>query len=157
MAQLKDMTHLIRMGGVFLLGLILFLVIRSVFVPKSFGEYGPYRGAALGEIKARPIAYAGHETCEACHPDVMELKTKGVHAHVNCESCHGPLAKHADDPASVTPPKVEVATLCVRCHSENLAKPTKFPQVNAKEHSGGQACDTCHQQHSPGFGGGGKQ
>ena len=157
MVQLKDVTHLIRMAGLFLLGLIIFLVVRSVLVPKSFGEYGPYRGAALGEIVARPIAYAGHETCETCHPDVMEIKAKGVHAHVNCESCHGPQAKHADDPGSVKPPKVEVATLCVRCHSENLAKPQGFPQVNAKEHSGGQACDTCHQPHSPGFDRGGKK
>ena len=65
---------------------------------KSFGQYGHYRGAAIGEIAARPVKFAGHETCETCHTDVLDVKSKGKHAHVNCEACHGPLAKHADDP-----------------------------------------------------------
>ena len=149
MVPLKDISHLLRMAAVFLVGLILFLFFRSAFIPKSFGRYGHFRGDAIAEITARPIAYAGHQTCEGCHPDEADTKSKGVHAHVNCESCHGPLAKHADDPASVTPKLPDVATLCVRCHSENIAKPQGFPQVNAKEHSGGQLCDTCHQPHSP--------
>jgi RNase P subunit RPR2 len=82
---------------------------------------------------------------------VLEVKSKGVHAHVNCETCHGPLAKHADDPGSVVPVRPEVATLCVRCHMENIAKPAGFPQVHAKEHAQGQSCKECHQPHSPGF------
>lgn len=157
MVKLKDIAHLLRMAGVFLVGLVLFLVFRSAYLPKSFGKYGYYRGDALAEITARPIAYAGHETCEGCHPDVTETKGKGVHARVNCEACHGPLAKHADDPASVTPQKPDVAHLCVRCHSENIAKPQGFPQVDAKEHSGGQLCSNCHQPHSPGIAQGAKK
>ncbi|HVM76522.1 MAG TPA: multiheme c-type cytochrome [Candidatus Saccharimonadales bacterium] len=151
MIPLKDISHLLRMAVVFLLGLALFLLLRSSFIPKSFGRYGHFRGDALGEITARPIAYAGHQTCEGCHPEEADTKSKGVHAHVNCEACHGPLAKHAEDPASITPQLPDVAQLCVRCHSENIAKPQGFPQVNAKEHSGGQLCDTCHQPHSPGL------
>ncbi|MGA3176046.1 MAG: multiheme c-type cytochrome [Candidatus Acidiferrum sp.] len=157
MGEFKDVAHLIRLAGVFLLGLILFLVFRSVTIPKSFGRYGPFRGAALVELSARPLAFAGHEACENCHPDVAELKAKGVHKSINCESCHGPLAKHADDPGNVKPVLPEVAQLCIRCHSENTAKPAGFPQVNAKEHSGGQACNTCHKPHSPGFDAGGKK
>ena len=151
MVKLQDIAHLLRMAAVFLLGLVLFLIFRSAFIPKSFGRYGHYRGDAIAEITARPIAYAGHETCEGCHPDVADTKSKGWHAHVNCESCHGPLAKHADDPTSLSPQKPDVAKLCVRCHSENRAKPQGFPQVNAKEHSGGQLCNICHQPHSPGI------
>ncbi len=157
MVKLRDISHLLRMAAVFFVGLIAFLAFRSAFLPKSFGRYGHYRGDAIAEITARPIVYAGHQTCEMCHPDVAETKAKGVHAHVNCESCHGPLAKHADDPASLTPQKPEVAHLCVRCHSENIAKPPDFPQVNAKDHSGGQLCNTCHQPHSPGFAQGAKK
>jgi|SoimicmetaTmtHMC_FD_contig_31_4655074_length_620_multi_3_in_0_out_0_1 hypothetical protein len=151
MVKLQDIVHLLRMAGVFLLGLVLFLVFRSAFIPKSFGRYGHYRGDAIGEITARPIAYAGHQTCESCHPDVADTKAKGVHAPINCEACHGPLARHADDPTTLTPQKPDVAHLCVRCHSENIAKPQGFPQVDAKEHSGEQLCNTCHQPHSPGF------
>jgi len=95
--------------------------------------------------------------CEGCHPDVAETKAKGVHAHVNCETCHGAQAKHADDPATDKPVLPDVAKLCVRCHSENIAKPSGFPQVNAAEHASGQGCKTCHLPHSPGFEAGGKK
>ena len=151
MVKLQDITHLLRMAAVFVVGLVLFLVFRSAFIPNSFGRYGHFRGDAIAEITARPVAYAGHDTCEACHPDVADTKAKGVHAHVNCESCHGPLAKHADDPTGVKPQLPDVSSLCVRCHSQNIAKPQGFPQVSAKDHSGGQLCNTCHQPHSPGL------
>ena len=157
MNKFQDAAHLIRLAGVFVLGAVVFVAVRAAVIPKSFGRYGPYRGEALHEIASRPVAYAGHEVCENCHPDVAEAKAKGVHAHVNCESCHGPQAKHADDPGSVKPPRPDVAKLCVRCHSENIAKPSGFPQVDAKEHAQGQACNTCHQPHSPGFDSGGKK
>lgn len=157
MSKFEDSAHLIRVAAVFVLGATAFIVLRAAVIPKSFGEYGPYRGAALSEMRARPVAYAGHEVCEGCHPDVQEIKSKGVHSHVNCESCHGPQAKHADDPGTIKPVLPDVATLCVRCHAENIAKPSGFPQVNAKEHSQGQPCNTCHRPHSPGFDAGGKK
>jgi len=157
MGKFKDSAHLIRVAIVFLLGAIVFVALRAAVIPKSFGRYGPYRGDALKEITSRPLAYAGHDACEGCHPDVLEVKSKGVHAHVNCETCHGPLAKHADDPGAVVPTLPDVAKLCVRCHAENIAKPSGFPQVDAKKHAQGQLCNVCHQPHSPGFGAGGKK
>jgi hypothetical protein len=146
---LKDAGHLFRLAAVFVIGLLLFLVLRGVLVPKSFGQYGHFRGDALAEMAARPVNFAGHQTCESCHSDVLEKKKDGKHAHVNCEACHGPLAKHADDPASVTPEKLDAAVLCVKCHEANAAKPKAFPQVASADHSNGLACDTCHQPHSP--------
>ena len=149
MNAFRDAGHLFRLAGVFVAGVLLFLVIRSFLVPKSFGEYGHYRGNALAEIAARPVNFAGHETCETCHADAFDKKKDGKHAHVNCEACHGPLAKHADDPGSVTPAKLDTAVLCVRCHEANAAKPKSFPQVVSADHSNGLPCDTCHQPHSP--------
>ena len=157
MGKFKDSAHLIRLAAVFILGAVVFVAIRAAVIPKSFGRYGPYRGDALAETMARPVRFAGHEACEGCHPDVLEIKSKGVHAHVNCESCHGPLANHANDPASIKPVLPEVGQLCVRCHSQNSAKPNGFPQVVAKEHSPGQPCDSCHRPHSPGIDKGGKK
>lgn len=151
----KDAGHLFRLAGVFLVGFLAFLVIRAFLVPSSFGQYGHYRGDAMAELAARPVNFAGHQTCETCHADILEKKKDGKHAHVNCEACHGPLAKHADDPASVQPPKLETAVLCVRCHEANLAKPKGFPQVASAEHSTGLACETCHQPHSPAIAAGG--
>ena len=155
--RFKDSAHLIRLVVVLLVGAVVFVAVRAAVIPKSFGQFGYFRGNALLEMQARPVKYAGHEICEGCHPQIAELKAKGVHAHVNCEACHGPLAKHADDPATVNPVLPDVAKLCVRCHGENVAKPSGFPQVNANEHSGGQACKACHQPHSPGFATGGEK
>jgi hypothetical protein len=149
MKAFKDAGHLFRLASVFLVGGILFLVFRGVLVPRSFGQYGHYRGNAIKDTAALPISYAGHQVCESCHADVLEVKSKGVHKRVACEACHGPLATHADDPASVQPAKLDTAVLCVRCHEANLAKPKNFPQVVSAEHSGGAPCDTCHQPHSP--------
>ena len=117
-----------RLAAVFLVGTLLFLLARGFLVPRSFGQYGHYRGNAIAEIAAHPVAFAGHQTCEACH---------------------GALAKHAEDPVSVKPAKLQAAVLCARCHEANIAKPKQFPQVVPAEHSGGAACDMCHQPHSP--------
>lgn len=148
MGKFKDTEHLLRLASVFLVGIILFLIVRNWLVPHSFGRYGHFRGEAIQEIAARPVSFAGHGTCESCHSDLLDVKAKGKHARVACESCHGPLAKHAEDP-SIQPQKLEIANLCVRCHEASSAKPKWFPQVASEEHSSGLTCDTCHQPHSP--------
>ncbi len=155
MSAFKDSGHLFRLAALYAVGTLTFLAIRGYFVPRSFGQYGHYRGAAITEIAARPIHFAGHQACETCHTDVATMKNSGKHAHVNCEACHGPLATHADDPASVQPAKLNTAVLCVRCHAASAAKPKGFPQVVAADHSNGLPCETCHQPHSPAISAGG--
>jgi hypothetical protein len=145
----KDIEHLIRLAIVIAIALVAFVILRAAVVPRSFGEYGHYRGAAIDEIASRPIAFAGHETCEGCHTDVVDQKKLGRHVVVACEACHGAQAKHADDPGSVQPAKLDTAVVCARCHEANAAKPKNFPQVATADHSGGIACDTCHQPHRP--------
>jgi uncharacterized CHY-type Zn-finger protein len=157
MSRFKGSGHLFRVAFVFVAGSIAFFIVRAILVPRTFGEYGHYRGDAIREIAAQPVAFAGHQACETCHTDVVEVKTGGKHAHVNCEACHGPLEKHAEDPGNVPPAKLDTAVLCVRCHGANGARPKNFPQVNAEEHSAGLPCDTCHQPHSPVITAGGKK
>jgi hypothetical protein len=144
----RDAGHLFRFAGLFVIAFLLFWAIRGFVVPKTFGQYGHYRAAAMDEIAAHPAKFAGHEACETCHSDKAEVKNKGKHEGVNCEACHGPLAAHAADP-TVTPPKLDTAVLCVRCHAASAARPKNFPQVTAEEHSSGVPCETCHQPHSP--------
>lgn len=151
MNKLKDAGHLFRFAALFVLAFLVFLVVRHFVVPKTFGEYGHYRGAAIGEIAARPVHFAGHAACEACHSDIADTKHAGKHVTVNCEACHGPLARHADDPTSVDPGKPDTAVLCVRCHAASAARPKDFPQVVAADHSNGMPCQTCHNPHSPGM------
>lgn len=155
MSVFKDAGHLFRFLAIFVFLFIAFWVIRGFVVPKSFGKYGHYRAASIDEIAAKPLHFAGHQQCETCHVDVASMKKDGKHAHVNCEACHGPLAKHAEDPASMTPKKPDTATLCVRCHEYSAARPKNFPQVHAAEHSTGLPCETCHQPHSPAMTAGG--
>jgi len=145
----KDIEHLIRLAVVIVIAVLAFVVLRAAVVPRSFGQYGHYRGAAIGEAAARPIAFAGGDVCEGCHTDVAEQKKQGKHVVVACEACHGALARHADDPVSVMPAKLDTLVLCARCHEANSAKPKSFPQVVTADHSGGIACDTCHQPHKP--------
>lgn len=149
MSFFRDTGHLFRFAGLFVVAFLVFLLVRGYVVPQSFGKYGHYRAAAMDEIAARAPHYAGHETCETCHTDVLDMKKAGKHAHVNCEACHGAQAQHAADPGSVTPPKVDTAVLCVRCHAASAARPKDFPQVKVNEHSNGVPCETCHQPHSP--------
>jgi transcription elongation factor Elf1 len=150
--RFKNAEHLIRVALVFVAGLVVFVLVRGMIVPKSFGQYGHYRADALKEIADRAPKFAGRDTCEACHQDVADLKKTGKHVIVGCEACHGPLGKHAEDPAAVVPAKLDTAILCVKCHEANSAKPKAFPQVISKEHAGEVACGTCHQPHKPKIG-----
>jgi len=147
MSRFKDVEHLYRFAFLFVVAFALFLVIRHFVVPKSFGEYGHYRGAAIAEIAAKPLHYAGHATCETCHADIAEAKMAGKHEHVNCEACHGPLQQHADDP-SIQPAKLDTTVVCARCHAASAAKPGGFPQIDPEQHAGGLACETCHKPHN---------
>jgi hypothetical protein len=153
MSVFKDTGHLFRFAGLFVLAFLIFLVVRGYVVPKSFGQYGHYRGAVLAEMAARPVKFAGHQACETCHVDVVDKKKDGKHAHVNCEACHGAQFAHssAEDPSTVKVPLPDTAVLCVRCHTASAAKPKDFPQIVPADHMTGMACETCHQPHSPGM------
>ncbi|MDR3734913.1 MAG: multiheme c-type cytochrome [Acidobacteriaceae bacterium] len=154
MGSFRDASHLYRFAALFVIGFLVFWGVRGFVVPRSFGQYGHYRGNAISDVAGRPIHFAGHEACEACHADVVAVKSTGKHAQLHCEACHGPLANHAADP-SITPPKLDTALLCVRCHEASAARPKNFPQVVSADHSNGLPCETCHQPHSPALTSGG--
>jgi hypothetical protein len=80
----KDIEHLIRLAAVIAIALMAFVILRAAVVPRSFGEYGHYRGAAVGEIASRPVAFAGHDTCEVCHTDI-EVSSRVLDLDANGE------------------------------------------------------------------------
>jgi hypothetical protein len=145
----KEAEHLVRLAVLTLVLIVAFFAIRRAVVPAGFGKYGHYRAGALDDIQARPISFAGRETCEACHDDIAQMKRQARHARLGCEACHGPLAAHADDPSANKGTKPDTATLCVRCHEADSAKPKWFPQVVSAEHMPGVPCDSCHNPHRP--------
>ncbi len=146
---LKESEHLLRLAGVLIAGVVLFLVVRHAIVPKGFGELGHYRAPALDDIAARPIHFAGHVTCEACHDDQAKEKAAGKHAGLSCETCHGPAVAHTEDPTAHEVMKPDPKVLCVRCHEADPARPKTFPQVVSKDHAGETSCAECHKPHSP--------
>lgn len=145
----REKEHLFRVAGLFVLGLLVFLVARAIFVPSGFGKYGHYRPGAIGDIRAQLPVFAGRDTCADCHTDVPPAMKAGKHARIGCEACHGALASHAEEPDKSKPAKLDPRALCLTCHTENLAKPKKFPQIDPAEHGEGAACTSCHAAHDP--------
>jgi hypothetical protein len=145
----RHYDHLIRVGTLFAGGFLVFAIVRHVLVPPDFGVYGFYRAGALDDARDRPVVYAGRETCVVCHSEAVESQKGGRHADVGCESCHGPLAKHAAGEFDPKPKILNPRTLCLTCHVKMEGKYAAFPQVDPVEHAGDAACTACHKPHRP--------
>jgi hypothetical protein len=146
---LKDREHYVRAACLFAALFVVFLGARAYLVPKGFGALGHYRPGALIDNQNRPISFAGRAACEECHSDVAELRVGSKHEKVRCEACHGALARHAANPDSLDPALPDAKTLCLKCHLQNVARPTNFPQIDPKDHAGDDPCTACHKPHHP--------
>ncbi|HVU34209.1 MAG TPA: cytochrome c3 family protein [Opitutaceae bacterium] len=121
---------------------------RLLLTPKSFGEYGHYRGAALHELADRPRNFAGAKACDECHSDLRDKLAKAPHRGISCESCHGPANAHAANPDLALPKLTDAA--CLRCHLANPARPAWLKQIQPSKHySGDDGCVGCHLPHQP--------
>lgn len=124
------------------------LVLKYLLTPESWREYGPYRGNALIEIADKEAKYVQTETCAICHDSIAGIKTQGMHQSVQCEICHGPGYKHADDPENNHMELNRDRKFCLRCHTKNTASPQNIiKQIDAVEHNEGEECITCHNPH----------
>jgi len=148
----RDKEHLVALAGLFLAVLVLFVVVRALFVPEGFGVLGHFRRGAIDDNQAHAMHYAGRAACAECHEEEPALLATGHHRSLGCEACHGPHASHAQDPSTVAGRRPEGATFCLRCHQANVGRPSTFPQIEPEEHAGDAACTACHQPHHPGLG-----
>lgn len=156
---LDHKEHYLRLVAIVVVGLAAFLVIRTLAIPKDFGKYGHFRPGAIDDNAAKPMKFAGHRACLDCHSDVAEKKGKGSHAEISCETCHGPLADHValqtegkSGPAA-KPERPKVDHLCLGCHRVLIGRPAIIRQIDPKNHNDGNACNECHDVHSPKLGG----
>ena len=149
MKRFKDVEHLLRLGALFVLGLLVFGIARAELVPATFGTLGHYRAKAIDDVRAKPIEHAGQAACADCHSDIVDLRAQARHKAIACESCHGPLAKHADAPGQLVPRLPVARPLCVHCHAANTGKSKRYPTVDIKDHAGDENCITCHKPHNP--------
>ena len=124
-----------------------YLVARSFLTPPSFGQYGWYRGDALGEIaNAREPLFAGKLACDECHSDILHQLAGNAHKTLSCEGCHGVCSEHAANP-DVLPVKA-TGSHCIRCHEYDISRPKWLKQIVIKDHFGVD-CKECHLPHQP--------
>jgi hypothetical protein len=131
-----------------LVGIVVsYFVARSFLTPRTFGEYGWYRGVALAELRERPRVFAGKQACEECHAEEVEKLAKFAHKAISCEACHGPRGEHASNPDV----KMSVVSYahCLRCHEANPSRPKFQKQIVSKDHYTGSKCIECHVPHAP--------
>jgi cytochrome c7-like protein len=147
--RFRDIEHVIRAVALLAGGFAVFVVVRWVLVPADFGVYGFYRAGALADNQAKPMKYAGQTLCLDCHADVGETRKGSRHATINCEACHGPLARHASGNFDVKPQALNPRLLCLQCHTKSAGKPDFFPQIVPADHGGDGACTECHKPHHP--------
>ena len=140
--------HVVRVAVLFAAAFLTFLLVRSLLVPSDFGRYGFYRAGALGDIAARPVAFAGETACVACHAKTFEERHDTRHASLHCEACHGPLEAHARTP-DVKPAALDPKQPCIQCHARIAGRPAFVPQVVVADHSGDAECTACHNPHTP--------
>jgi DnaJ-class molecular chaperone len=138
-----------RLAILFLILGVALVVARRRLVPKTFGEKGHYRAAAIDENASRPVHYAGHEECATCHPDIVATHDAARHKTVACEVCHGAAAAHIENPVEHKPPAPRDRTYCPVCHAYDPARPTGFPQIDPVSHNPVMPCIKCHNPHAP--------
>jgi len=125
------------------------LLVRTFAVPAALKETGQHRTSTIERELAKPVRYGGSEKCQDCHEDEAELKAKGYHRTVACETCHGPLAAHIEAPLKVRPSVPQKRDFCPLCHAFDPSRPTGFPQINPTTHNPVKACTQCHKPHDP--------
>jgi hypothetical protein len=142
-AQLK------RLIPLFILFITLFLIIRHLLIPDTFGQYGHYRGNALLDNEDKEIVHASEAYCVDCHDDVLEKLRNDVHAGLSCITCHGPGMEHVEDPAENPVVKATDREFCGRCHFINPSRPAGVVvQVNPEDHNPEfSECTDCHHPH----------
>lgn len=124
-----------------------YLVARTFLTPSSFGQYGWYRGNALGELaNARDPLFAGKLACDECHSDILHQLAADAHKTLSCEGCHGVCRDHANNP-DILPVKA-TGSHCIRCHAADLSRPKWLKQIVVKDHYG-ENCKECHAPHQP--------
>jgi DmsE family decaheme c-type cytochrome len=105
--------------------------------------------------------YAGEATCLTCHDGMQKGYADSLHgrkahprapaAQHGCESCHGPGAKHAEDPAVpgsirrfARIPANEASAACLTCHERGAHALWQGSVHDSRNLS----CVTCHSVHA---------
>lgn len=154
---MEHAKHIIRAVLLLVSAAVLFVLVRHVLIPESFGDYGHYRYDSVAEYASKEAKHGAPDACADCHDEEAEARAAGKHATVSCEVCHAPLATHVSDDEKTAPMAVRRSTeLCGWCHEKLVARPAAIPQVHMTKHvieNDGDltetACLECHNAHNP--------
>lgn len=128
----------------------LFMLLRHLLLPESFGEIGHYRAKSLMDNEMKEMHYAGEATCTECHEETSDLKGTDLHAELSCETCHGPGLTHVDSQDAADIQKPQSREFCGKCHALHYARNRKVvSQVELTEHNTEHECIYCHNPHAP--------
>ena len=133
-----------------LIFITMFILLRKLLIPETFGELGHYRAASLLDNEAHEIVFAGQESCLECHGDIGDLIEFDLHSEMNCETCHnaGYIHSQSPEPANIQIPSGRI--FCGTCHSQNAARPDQvITQIDLKVHNTDINCIDCHNPHQP--------
>lgn len=139
-----------RILPLFAVFVALFLFVRYLLVPDSFGEKGHYRFNSLADNLDKELHYGGKDLCMDCHEEYIVSLQSDLHAGLSCETCHGPGLKHSqlEDAASIAIDRERAS--CGMCHSLNASRNAKVViQVDLNEHNTEKKCVECHNPHMP--------
>jgi hypothetical protein len=147
----RSQTAVFRVSILLLFVVIAFVIFRHLSIPKSFGQYGYYRGDNVEEWASLDQNYApGSRDCSKCHANEFQATIQAEHNQLDCQSCHGPLLAHMRSPNESHPKVVGNADLCGACHRELVGRSSnQIRTVRVGEHSGGLDCTKCHDPHQP--------
>ena len=156
MKKTSAISHLYRLGILFIAFIIVFLIIRQIATPSSWNYEVWYRGASLTENATKPLLHGANDSCKTCHEDVVKEVKKLKHKTLSCEGCHGPLGNHVRNEEKIADAEVinESSWQCLNCHNELISKPPGFPQFTDEvdKHTTlkeDEVCLKCHDAHDP--------
>jgi len=182
--NISPKSHVYRLAVVLAVCFMSFLVLRSYAVPASWNYKAWYRSGNQEDMKKLPLSYGGNASCQPCHEDIslvgaVKVKAKGKsedfedeffeekkagpetamkfeHKTLSCESCHGPLAHHANGDKKIGDAIVmnDSNWQCMNCHTKLISRPASIHQFTLevekhKEMSKTTLCIKCHNPHDP--------
>lgn len=120
---------------------------KEFFTPESFYRFGTYRADSVREIAGLETVYQTPAYCRDCHGERHAQWSANNHKTVSCETCHGAAKGHPQN--GKLPIPSDTVKLCTLCHEAMPGRPATQPQIDVKEHAGGQQCIVCHNPHAP--------
>ena len=139
--------HIVRLIVVMAAFLGVAYAAKQFFTPGSFYRYGHYRADSVPEIAAQEPVFQTPRYCRDCHGERHAQWSANNHKTVSCETCHGAAKGHPQ--SGKLPIPSDTVKLCTLCHESMPGRPATQPQIEVKQHAGGQQCIVCHNPHAP--------